>query len=361
MTIENALPDILPVRWPEGSPSPPPDTEAAIDRAVAVLRAGGLVAIPTETVYGLAGRALSAAAVERIFIAKGRPATNPLIVHVDGVEMARGLAASWPESADRIAHACWPGPVTVVVPKDPSVPDSVTAGGPTVALRCPDHPIARRLIERLGEPVAAPSANRSQRLSPTTAAHVFEGLGPRVDLILDAGPCGRGIESTVVDCTVSPPVILRPGPLSATALAAALALPGGTVAAATAPSTGSVERSPGRSSRHYSPRTPLQIAADAADRVAALLREGRRVGWMTTTADAARTRRIATSPEAVVVPMPADPVAYAALLFAMLHAIDKRSLDVIVVDDPPATDAWEGIRDRLLRASAGAGEEDGAT
>lgn len=358
MTIDNALPDILAVRWPAGSPAPPAETDAAIDRAVGVLRAGGLVAIPTETVYGLAGLALSAAAVERIFIAKGRPATNPLIVHVDGVGMARGLASSWPESAERIARACWPGPVTVVVPKHARVPDAVTAGGGTVALRCPDHPIARRLIERLGEPLAAPSANRSQRLSPTTAAHVLEGLGPRVDLILDAGPCDRGIESTVVDCTVSPPVILRPGPLSATALAAALSLPAGAVAAVAAAPAGAVERSPGRSSRHYSPRTPLEIRPDGANRVAELLREGRRVGWMTTDAASAHTRRIAASPEAVVVPMPAAPAAYAALLFAMLHAIDKRSLDVIVVDVPPADDAWEGIRDRLQRAAArGAGDD----
>ena len=298
MTIENALPEVLAARWPGGSREPPPETEAAIARAAEVLRGGGLVAIPTETVYGLAGLALSEAAVERIFIAKGRPSTNPLIVHVDGAEMARGLAASWPEPAERIATACWPGPVTVIVPKNDRVPDAVTAGGRTVALRCPDHPVARRLIERLGAPLAAPSANRSQRLSPTTAAHVLEGLGPRVDLILDAGPCERGIESTVVDCSVFPPVILRPGPLSATALAAVIAPHGGRVAAAPATSAGAVERSPGRSSRHYSPRTPLEISPDAAERVAGLLREGRRVGWMTTDTKGDRVRRIAASPEA---------------------------------------------------------------
>lgn len=352
MTIENALPEVIAVRWPAGSPAPPAETDAAIDRAAGVLRAGGLVAIPTETVYGLAGLALSPTAVERIFIAKGRPADNPLIVHVDGVAMARSLASSWPESAERIARACWPGPVTVVVPKHTIVPDTVTAGGPTVALRCPDQPIVRRLIARLGEPLAAPSANRSQRLSPTTAAHVLEGLGPRVDLILDAGPCGRGIESTVVDCTVSPPAILRPGPLSASALAAAVGLDGRAITAPATPDDGPVTRSPGRATRHYSPRTPLEISADAAARVAALLREGRRVGWMTTAPGSARTRRIAASPDAVVVPMPADPEGYAALLFAMLHAIDKRSLDMIVVEEPPATDPWEGIRDRLARAAA---------
>ncbi|MFM8891054.1 MAG: L-threonylcarbamoyladenylate synthase [Planctomycetia bacterium] len=144
-------------------------------------------------------------------------------MHVSGVEMARSLAASWPESAARFTTALWPGPVTVVVPAGPAIPPAVTAGGPTVALRCPEQPLTRRLIERLGRPLAAPSANRSEQLSPTTAGHVLEGLGNRVDLILDGGPCGRGIESTVVDCTASPPEILRPGPVGAAELAAASA------------------------------------------------------------------------------------------------------------------------------------------
>ena len=348
MPMDHALPDTLPVRWPAGAAAPPAETDAALDRAVTVLRAGGLVAIPTETVYGLAGLALSESSVERIFIAKGRSSTNPLIVHVDGVEMARALASEWPVAAERIARACWPGPVTVVVPKAPHVPDIVTAGGPTVAIRCPDQPVARELIARLGEPLAAPSANRSLRLSPTTAAHVLESLGAKVDLILDAGSCGCGIESTVVDCTVSPPAILRPGPLSATALAAAL---GETLAApATGPS--GPARSPGQAARHYAPRTPLEISPCAAERVSALLRAGKRVGWLTTQTADALTRRIATSAEVVVVPMPDDPVTHAAMLYAVLHAIDKRSLDWIIVDEPPAGDDWQAIHDRLTRAAS---------
>ena len=351
MTMDHALPDTLSVRWPDGAAAPPAETDAAIDRAVAVLRAGGLVAIPTETVYGLAGLALSVSSVERIFIAKGRSSTNPLIVHVDSVEMARGLASDWPVAAERIARACWPGPVTVVVPKAHHVPDIVTAGGPTVALRCPDQPVARELIARLGEPLAAPSANRSLRLSPTTAAHVLESLGAKVDLILDAGPCGRGIESTVVDCTVSPPAILRPGPLSATALAAALGDPIAATSAAT-PDAAAPARSPGQAARHYAPRTPLEISPRSAERVSELLQAGKRVGWLTTRAADARTRRIATSAEVVVVPMPDDPATHASMLYAVLHAVDKRSLDWIIVDEPPARDDWQAIHDRLTRAAA---------
>ena len=348
MPMDHALPDTLLVRWPAASTAPPAETDAALDRAVTVLRSGGLVAIPTETVYGLAGLALSESSVERIFIAKGRSSTNPLIVHVDGVEMARALASEWPVAAERIARACWPGPVTVVVPKAPHVPDIVTAGGPTVAIRCPDQPVARELIARLGEPLAAPSANRSLRLSPTTAAHVLESLGAKVDLILDAGSCGRGIESTVVDCTVSPPAILRPGPLSATALAAAL---GETLAATTAPAPSAPARSPGQAARHYAPRTPLEVSRCAAERVSELLRAGKRVGWLTTRASDARTRRIAGSAEVVVVPMPDDPATHATMLYAVLHAIDKRSLDWIIVDEPPAGDDWQAIHDRLTRAA----------
>lgn len=361
MPMDHALPDVLRVSWPAGAPEPPPETDAAIDRACAVLRRGGLVAIPTETVYGLAAVALDEQAVERIYIAKGRSATNPLIVHVDGIPMARRLAAAWPAAAERVAAAFWPGPVTVVVPTSAEVPDRVTAGGPTVALRCPDHPIARRLITRLGLPLAAPSANRSLRLSPTTAAHVLEGLGAKVDLILDAGPCGRGIESTVVDCTVTPPLILRPGPLGAAALAAILGLDGVAEAGADTAADGA-SRSPGRLARHYCPRTALEVVPRAADRVEALAREGRRVVWMTTAAAEERTRRIAAAfPDAIVVPMPAEPDAYAALLYAMLHAADKRSIDRIVIDEPPDEPGWRGVRDRLFRAAAGAAaEEEGA-
>ncbi len=345
------LPDILPISWPAGLAVPPARTEEALDRAAALLAEGGLVAIPTETVYGLAACAVDADAVDRIFTAKGRPATNPLIVHVADGSMARTLAASWPAAAERITAALWPGPVTVIVPCGRRVPAAVTAGGPTVALRCPEHPLARRLIEKLGRPLAAPSANRSMQLSPTTAGHVLEGLGGRVDLILDGGPCGRGIESTVVDCTTEPPRILRPGPISRRDLEAVL---GGPVVDDTAGhDAGSTPaRSPGRQPRHYSPRTPLEVSAVAAERVQALLQSGKRVGWLTTRGGDATVRSLAASRDLLVVPMPAEPTAFATSLYATLHAVDRRSLDAIVVDAPPDTEDWLPVTDRLGRAAA---------
>ena len=352
VAMPRALPDTLRISWPAGASAPPAETDAALDRAAGLLREGGLVAIPTETVYGLAANALDEEAVDGIFRAKRRPAGNPLIVHVADAGMARSLAGSWPEAAERIAAGLWPGPVTVVVPKGPRVPGIVTAGGETVALRCPDHPLARRLIERAGVPLAAPSANRSEQISPTTAHHILEGLGDKVDLILDAGPCGRGIESTVIDCTVTPPRILRPGPLARDELEAAV---GGPVAwpeaGQAAGGDPAVARSPGTGRRHYAPRTPLELPADPPARVAELLAAGKRVGWLVFAA--AVEPRLASHRELVAVPMPADPAGYARLLYATLHALDQRQLDRIIVDMPPAEEAWRAVQDRLTRAAAG--------
>ena len=335
---------------------PPARTAEALARATAILAEGGLVAIPTETVYGLAADALDADAVARIFAAKGRPASNPLIVHVSGVAMARSLAASWPDAAARITAALWPGPVTVVVPGSAAIPPAVTASGRTVALRCPAQPLARRLIEQLGRPLAAPSANRSEQLSPTTAGHVLEGLGNRVDLILDGGPCGRGIESTVVDCTTTPPRILRPGPLAAAELAATLGGPVASDLPAGLPPTDEPARAPGGHPRHYAPATPLEVTSRGADRVESLVRAGAAVAWLTLRPDAPEVRAIAATPLAIVVPMPASPEDYAARLYATLHALDRRSPERIVVDAPPDTEAWHAVNDRLRRASAPAGD-----
>jgi len=344
------LPEILRIDWPPAQPLPPAATDRALDRATEVLRRGGLVAIPTETVYGLAADALDEEAVDGIFRAKGRPAGNPLIVHVADSAMARSLAAAWPRAAAALAAAFWPGPLTLVVPKGRQVPAIVTAGGETVALRCPAHPLARRLIERSGIPLAAPSANRSERLSPTTAHHVLTSLGNRIDLILDAGPATEGIESTVVDCTTSPPRILRPGPVAAGAIEAVLGGPVevGPVGESEA---GRPARSPGQLPRHYCPRTPLELPADPPARVAELLAAGRRVGWLVL-ADAEEARRLAASGDLVAVPMPADPAGYARCLYATLHALDARELDRIVADPPPASDAWRAVRDRLSRAAS---------
>jgi len=346
------LPDILPIEWPENATAPPPATDEALDRAVMLIRSGGLVAIPTETVYGLATDALDSESVDRIFRAKGRPATNPLIVHVADQAMARSLASAWPAAAEAITSHFWPGPVTVVVPKHRDVPDIVTAGGPTVALRCPAHRLTRRLIERSGYPLAAPSANRSEALSPTHAAHVLESLGDRVDLILDGGPCPHGIESTVVDCTTSPPRILRPGPIGRAALEAVTGGPVAVGAVEANTVTTEPARTPGTHSRHYAPRTPLELAADAPPRIASLLREGKRIGWLALRPTDPAVRALAASHDLVVVPMPDEPAAFAAAIYATLHAMDHRDLDRIICDMPPATEPWHALQDRLKRAAS---------
>jgi L-threonylcarbamoyladenylate synthase len=344
------LPPILRCPWPAGAVDPPAGVAEPLARAIEVLEGGGLVAIPTETVYGLAADALDDEAVAGIFRAKGRPSTNPIIVHVADRAMARSLAASWPATAEAVAARFWPGPVTVVVPRGPRIPDIVTAGGDTVALRCPAHPLARRLIAESGMPLAAPSANRSEAVSPTTAHHVLEGLGNRVDLILDGGPCAKGIESTVIDCTTSPPRILRPGPLSRAELEAAV---GGPVVWPEPAATDGPTRSPGQQARHYAPRTTLEVRSDASERVATLVRDGRRVGWLTARTDDPEVRHLASSSrELLIVPMPADAEGFAARLYATLHALDQRQLHCIVVDEPPDADAWRAVRDRLHRAAA---------
>jgi L-threonylcarbamoyladenylate synthase len=341
--------EIVRIAWPEGAAAPSAETDAALDRAADVVRRGGLVAIPTETVYGLAANALDDEAVTAIYRAKGRPAGNPVIVHVADAASARSLSGVWTDTAERIASRLWPGPVTVVVPRGPRIGDVVTANGSTVALRCPAHRLTRRFIERCGLPLAAPSANRSEAVSPTTAAHVLAGLGDRIELILDAGPCARGIESTVIDCTTSPPTILRPGPLSRAVLEEVI---GGTVAWCDAPAAHGSTRSPGQQPRHYAPRTLLDVAGDPVAAVAVHLAAGLRVGWLTSRVDDPDVRRLADSRELVVVPMPADADAYATRLYATLHALDQRGLDRIVVDAPPATDAWAAVADRLRRAAS---------
>ncbi len=261
---------------------------AIIAEAVRVLRAGGLVAMPTETVYGLAARALDEHAVARVYAAKGRPAHHPLIAHVESEAQARVLAASWPAKASLVAKAFWPGPVTVVVDRAPDVPAAVSGGGPSIAIRAPAHPVALALLHALGEPVAAPSANRFQGLSPTTAEHVVKELGDAVDLVLDAGPCDAGIESTVVDLRGPHPRVLRPGALDLASLRQVLPdveAPTGSVRDAEA------RASPGMEARHYAPRARLLLADtwEEARRIAyGLAATGARVGLVT---HEKRTRR----------------------------------------------------------------------
>jgi L-threonylcarbamoyladenylate synthase len=324
------------------------DAEApgeAVREAAEVLRGGGLVAFPTETVYGLGAHALDPAAVERIYRAKGRPAYNPLIVHVATVEAARALSSAWPASAERLAERFWPGPLTLVVPRAASIPDSVSAGLPTVGVRVPAHPVAHALLAAAGIPVAAPSANRSSHVSPTTAEHVRRSLGARVDLILDAGPSPVGIESTVLSLAGAVPTVLRPGSISVDELRAVL----GTVRIGGDAAEGDAARpSPGMLDRHYAPSAEVRLF-DPDGREAALAKaswaagEDRRVGVIAFAPAAA--------PATQVVEMPADARAYAARLYSALHELDAAGCEAIWIERVPETPEWAGVRDRLQRAA----------
>lgn len=319
---------------------------AAIRQAAAVLRRGGLVAFPTETVYGLGANALNATAVARIFEAKARPAWNPVIAHVSDVDQARALTTHWPEYATQLANAFWPGPLTLVLPKRDNVPDIVSAGLPAVAVRVPSHPVARALIAAAGFPIAAPSANRFTELSPTTAAHVAASMGSRVDLILNGGSSDVGIESTVVDLTGDVPVILRPGIIGRDAVAEVLGIP---VALAAARADRTPRLSPGMMDRHYAPRADVWLfdAGEAHELVqsARLRPSGQSMAVLIL------DWSLLLPPDATVVRMPNDPLAYARALYATLHELDASAHTVVAIERPPATDAWAGIRDRLNRAS----------
>jgi L-threonylcarbamoyladenylate synthase len=295
-------------------------TDDALARAVEIVRGGGLVAFPTETVYGLGANALDPDAVNRIYEAKGRPFASPLIVHVPDEAMARSLAADWPDAARKLAARFWPGPLTLVVKKAAIVPEIVTASLDSVGLRVPAHPVALALLRKAGLPIAAPSANRFMQISPTTAEHVETGLGDRVELILDGGPTRVGIESTVASLRRDPPVVLRPGMISREELEAVtgilwereLNLP-------------HISEAPGLHPRHYAPRTPFYVLeADARK-------------------PPGRGR---------VIEMPGQAPQYAAQLYLELHKADAEGWDWIAVDQPPETPEWAGILDRLRRASS---------
>lgn len=330
--------------------APDPDT---IAEAAALLRAGGLVAFPTETVYGLGANALDAGAVARIFAAKGRPADDPLIVHVAEPAGLDAVAGAVPPVAVRLAAAFWPGPLTLVVPRGAAIPSIVTAGGPTVGVRMPAHPVALALIAAAGVPVAAPSANPFGRTSPTIAAHVAADLGDRVDLILDGGPCAVGIESTVVDCTSDPPAVLRPGGISLEALRVVVP------EMASAIQTAAPLRSPGEFVRHYAPRARMVLVTGRAaddDRAtavvacagAALAARGVAVGVLAYAGDAVPEGvRTATLGPA------GDAGGVARRLFAALRALDAAGCDVILVRDIGPVGLGLAVRDRLNRAAEG--------
>ena len=315
-----------------------------------MLRKGGLVAFPTETVYGLGARGLHGSEVARIFAAKGRPVGHPLILHVDGEAMARQLARSWPDAAARFCAALWPGPLTIVVPRADVVPPEVTGALDTVAIRMPAHPVALALVRALGEPIAAPSANAHMHVSPTTAAHVVRSLGDAVELVLDGGATSHGIESTVLDLSLDPrdgpPRVLRPGAASLAALRAidrsVVYEPGVVVSAGEAP-----RPSPGMASKHYAPNARVVLAppASLADAIAAA---GADVAAVVVSEAG---RRAAAGCRACVV-LPSSPEGYARGLYAALHDVDASGAAVVVVEDVPSSDPdWWAVVDRLARAA----------
>jgi len=309
-------------------------SEHQIRIAAELLRRGRLVAFPTETVYGLGGNALDASAVAQVFEVKGRPSSSPVIVHVSNQRMIGQVALSWPEKARTLANQFWPGPLTLVVAKTPAVPDIVTAGLPTVGVRMPAHAVALALIEAAQLPVAAPSANRFTQVSPTTAEHVWQGLGDRVDCILDGGPCEVGIESTVLSLVDEVPVLLRPGGVSRQQIEELI----GSIASAAQNPTGA-HPSPGMHPRHYSPRTPLH-----------LVRNGR-----VPAQGSGAYLQIKCPPRISVrevVAMPNHATEYATQLYGALHALDAKGYDWIAVETPEPGIEWEAVLDRLRRASA---------
>lgn len=316
----------------------------AVALAARALARGELVVIPTETVYGLGALADDADAAARIFEAKGRPAYNPLIVHVASVDEARALAAWWPAHAEALTRAFWPGPLTVVVPRDASkVPGVVSAGGATVAIRMPAHPVALAVLRALKRPVAAPSANRFQQLSPTTAAHVLKGLDGRVSMVLDAGPCERGIESTVVDCTGERPAVLRHGSITLDELRAVV--PTAVEVRGDGAEDGAALRSPGMIRKHYAPRAKLVVVRPEALYDALRATPGR-VGLVTHHQDYTATATVLS------VALPEDPKGYGARLYAALHMLDDAGCEVVLVEAPPDDGAWAAVRDRLARAES---------
>lgn len=323
-----------------------------IARAVLLLRAGELVAFPTETVYGLGADASNRQAVAKIFAAKGRPPDHPLIVHLAEAASLDAWAREVPEAARLLAAAFWPGPLTLILKRSIKAPDAVTGGQDTVGLRVPNHPLALALLAEFGGGIAAPSANRFGRISPTTAAHVRAELGAAVSLVLDGGPCAVGIESTIVDLSRGAPVVLRPGAITAADIAGVLG------AAMGQGMEGEHQRDKPRVSgslaAHYAPSSPLRLVAapDLAVAARVALADGQRVAVLAH-----------TPPPFVATGLtwhaaPAAAAGYAHELYATLRELDASGADLILVETPPEQAAWQAVSDRLQRAACGSGEND---
>jgi L-threonylcarbamoyladenylate synthase len=310
------------------------DTEI-LTLAAELLRQGEVVGLPTETVYGLAANALNPKAVARIYELKGRPAFNPIIVHVFDIEMAKACVREWPPIAQKLADAFWPGPLTLVLPRSDRIPDIVTAGGSTVGVRWPRHPLMQEVIRLCRFPLAAPSANRSTEVSPTTAEHVRKTFGAALPLIVDGGPSNVGIESTVLDLSVQPARILRPGMIHAESLLAVT----GELSAADVKQ--SLLKSPGLLPKHYSPKAKLVI------------REWENEAELESQPDDVYILAHSKIPRrGNVSVIPHDPEAYARALYAELHRCDEAGARLIIVEAVPSTPQWLPIRDRLNRAAS---------
>lgn len=320
--------------------------QVAVKRAVDLLKAGEIVALPTETVYGLAANALDTAAVAKIFQIKGRPANNPIIIHVSSSEMAQRYVKTWPDVAEKLSNAFWPGPLTMVLPRASVVPDNVTAGGETVGVRWPSHPFIQAVIRECDFPLAAPSANLSNSISPTNAEHVAKGLGNQIRLIVDGGQSQVGIESTVLDLTTTPTRLLRPGMIHEESLLSVL----GELTLGFGDSE-EVLKSPGLLRKHYSPKAKLVILnwRDEAELKGQLKAQGRSLSG----AHIIAHTKIPLSPEfGRVSVIPHDAEAFARAIYGELHHCDASGAQVIVVEGLPQSQEWRGIADRLMRAAA---------
>jgi L-threonylcarbamoyladenylate synthase len=318
-------------------------TRPHIQRAVEVLRGGGLVAFPTETVYGLGADATNVAAVRRLFAVKGRPPSHPVIAHLGDNAVLDDWARDVSTVARELAARCWPGPLTLVLHRRPgTIVDDVTGGRDTVGLRVPAHPLALELLDAFGGAVAAPSANRFGRVSPTTAAHVRTDLGDDVDLVLDGGPCTVGVESTIVDCTGERPVVLRVGGIAVEAIEQVVGAP------VTRATTGEVA-APGTLPSHYAPKARVELvtAEDLPARASELATGGKRVGVLALAPNAVTGTRV------TVLPPPDDVEDYARVLYVRLREADDLALDVVLAVPPPDEGIGTAVLDRLTRAAHG--------
>jgi len=323
------------------------DDHAAVQEAAQRLAQGRLLAFPTETVYGLGARADQPEAVRKIFAAKGRPATHPLIVHVADAAAAQPFAASWPDLAQRLAQAFWPGPLTVIVPRRDGMAAEAAGGQASIALRCPSHPVAQALLGaagRLGVPgIAAPSANRFGRISPTRAEHVVGEFQPIDDLwVLDGGSCSEGIESAIVDCSRGRPVLLRPGTLARDRIEAAAGM-------ALQAADAGAPRASGTLAAHYAPRARLRLMPAPMLATALEVLAG---GGAPSSAVAVYSRTVRVPAALLRRQMPQDAAAAAHELFLALRELDASGVSLIWVEQPPDTPEWDGVRDRLQRAAA---------